>query len=175
MSDEPSIISLDQNSDDRENNRIYECRITRSDRYTNPDSIDNIIYENLSEINWEEKTYRILDVGSSSGEALQTLVTRLEEETEAEFQAYALDVNRDVIESAVEEDLRPVMAKSQNLPFKDDSFDIVISANLHLSPDDIEATVEEIDRVMNSTNGKTVLSQGYEEQDYEGLHQNKIT
>lgn len=174
MTDKPSIVSLNQNSDDRENNGIYECHVTRSDRYTNPDSIDNIIYENLSKTNWEEKTYRILDVGSSSGEALKTLVKRLEEETEAEFQAYALDVDREVIESASEEDLRPVMAKSQNLPFKEDSFDIVISANLHLSPDDIEATVEEIDRVMITANSKSVLSQGYEE-DYEGLHQNRIS
>lgn len=169
MSDDTRFISVDPDMEEKRNKGIYDSQITREDRYTNPESDDHIIYHELSDLDWENRTYRILDVGSSTGEALETLVERLEDETSANFQAYALDIDRDVLEAA-HEDMEAVRAAAQNLPFEDDSVDIVISANLYLRPEDIESTVHEIDRVMSSSDGKVVLSQGYRDQGYEGLH-----
>lgn len=170
MSDEPNFILIDQDAQEQVENGVYDCQTTREDRYTNPDSNDYIIYENLSDPEWREKTYRILDIGSSSGEALNSLVNQLEDETDANFEAYALDINWGELENAQENNLNTIRAKSQSLPFKEDSFDIVISANLYLGSKDIDVTVEEIDRVLKPSRGKAVLSQGYEEQGYVGLH-----
>jgi SAM-dependent methyltransferase len=169
VSDDTRFISVDPDMEEKRNKGIYDNQITREDRYTNPESDDYIIYHELSDLDWENRTYRILDVGSSTGEALETLVERLEDETSANFQAYALDIDRKVLEAA-HEDMEAVRAAAQNLPFEDDSVDIVISANLYLRPEDIESTVHEIDRVMGSSDGKVVLSQGYRDQGYEGLH-----
>ena len=169
MSEDPKFISVDPDMEEKRTNGIYDSQITREDRYTNPESDDHIIYHELSDLDWENRTYRILDVGSSTGEALETLVERLEEETPANFQAYALDIDRNVLEAS-DESIESVRARSQNLPFEEDSFDIVISANLYLRPEDIETTVQEIDRVLRPSDGNTVLGQGYSDQGYRGLH-----
>lgn len=174
MSDEPDFILAGSDTEEKLGSGVYDCQTTREDRYTNPDSNDHIIYHNLSGLEWRETTYRILDVGSSSGEALNNLVEQLEDGTDANFEAYALDIDQVELEKAKENNVNPFRAKSQALPFKEDSFDIVISANLYLRPEDIDATVEAIDRVMDSSRGKAVLSQGYEAQGYEGLHNGSI-
>lgn len=173
MDDDAAFISTDPGLEEKRDNGVYDVQITREDRYTNSDSYDSILYERLSELEWEDRTYRILDIGSSTGEALDKLLERLEEETPAEFQACALDVDGKVLEEA-QESSEPVRAKAQNLPFVEDSFDIVVSANLHLRPGDIDETIEEIDRVLKSPGGRAVLSQGYEQQGYQGLHKDSI-
>lgn len=169
MSDKIKFISVDPEMEEKRDKGFYDSQITKKDRYTSPKSDDFLIYDRLSGLEWESGTYRILDVGSSSGEALENLVERLEEETPAEFEAYAVDIDRDVLEAS-DESIESVRARSQNLPFEEDSFDIVISANLYLRPEDIETTVQEIDRVLRPSDGNTVLGQGYSDQGYRGLH-----
>jgi len=173
MSEDPKFISIDPDMEEKRDRGVYDSQITRGDRYTSPDSSDRVIYSRLSDLEWENRTYRRLGVGSSTGEALETLVERLEKETPADFEACALDIDRDVLETTQRE-MDTVRAKAQQMPFDDDSFDIVISANLYLNREDIEATVREIDRVMSSSDGKAVLSQGYSDQSYGGLHEESI-
>lgn len=169
MSDDTNFISVDSDMEEKRENGFYDIQATRKDRYTSNESKDHIIYDSLSNLEWEDRTYRILDVGSSTGEALDHLVERLEEETLGEFQPYVLDINQEVLGNA-QRPMEAVRAKAQNLPFEDDSFDLVISANLYLMPEDIESAVQEIDRVIDSSNGKAVLGQGYSDQGYRGLH-----
>ena len=120
----------------------------------------------------EGESYRILDVGSSSGEALDTLVDRLEVEKECSFEALALDVDDEMVGKCYEANSENVVrAAGQNIPLKSGSVDIVISSQLHLNSEDIEEVVEEVNRVLDSE-GYAVLSSGYGgNPDYRGMHQ----
>lgn len=174
MDDDKDFISIDPAIDEKREKGVYDIQTTIEGRYTSPESNDYIVYRELSDIEWSEETYRILDVGSSTGIALSDLVERLEKETPAEFQAYALDVDPESLKKSRERDITPILAKSQNLPFEDNAFDVIVSANLLLLQEDIDATIEEIDRVMDTSEGKVVLGQGYENQNYQGLHHGNI-
>jgi ubiquinone/menaquinone biosynthesis C-methylase UbiE len=170
----PKFIGLG-NSEQIERGRdngIYDITTTSEDRYINPESFDSRIYEELSEIDLEDRKYSILDIGSSSGEPLEELTRKLENETEGEFESYGVDVNQQMLEEI--DDAKPVKAMGQFLPFKQNSFDIIISANIHLEPEDTERIIQEINRVLDP-DGFSILSQGYNrEDDYRGLHQGRI-
>ncbi|MFB6115499.1 MAG: class I SAM-dependent methyltransferase [Candidatus Nanohalobium sp.] len=162
----------------RQEEGVYDATVTTPDRYINPEAYGSVIYRELSEnIDWSDESYRLLDLGSSSGEAVSKLAERLEAETEAEFEAYALDVDREMMERCFEySESRPVSGKAQQLPFRDRSIDILVSNQLNLIPEDIERVVEEANRVLRP-DGAAVLAEGYElpEADYTGLHRGNIT
>jgi SAM-dependent methyltransferase len=153
---------------------IYADTLTTPDRYVNEKSVDSMIYDCLSDVLEDGGSYRILDIGSSSGEALETLVERLEEEKECYFETLALDVNAKMVKRCNQNSIdHGILAAGQCIPLTSDSVDIIISNQLHLNSEDLEEVVEEANRVLDSE-GYAVLSTGYEKLDYRGIHKGRI-
>ena len=157
---------------------IYPYTTTSADRYTNPASFDHSIYTGVSEILQEDPgEYTVLDIASSTGEALDEMIKHLKDETSSELRSVALDVNRGVLQKCYsQENAETVQAAAQQLPLADDSIDIVVSSQLNLHDRFVEQAVEEINRVM-APEGYAVLSTGYvlEENDYRGRHSEEVT
>lgn len=176
---EESCIVLEPNSFEESMERgVYPHTTTSEDRYTNPASFDHSIYTGVSNILQEDPgEYVILDIASSTGEALKSMIDQLEDEYSSELRPVSLDVNRSVLQECYSQrNAEPVQGAAQQLPFTDDSIDIVVSSQLNLYDRFVEQAVEEINRVM-SPEGHAVLTTGYvlDENDYRGLHSEEVT
>ncbi|MFB6208685.1 MAG: hypothetical protein ABEJ56_00935 [Candidatus Nanohaloarchaea archaeon] len=64
-------------------NGIYPHMTTSRDQYVNPESVDHLIYTGLRDL-LENKSgeFTVLDIGSSSGEPLDEVAKKLQEEIE---------------------------------------------------------------------------------------------
>lgn len=92
----------------------------------------------------KQKTdYRsVLDIGCSAGGSLTLL-------TDENRQAYGVDVSQIAVSKAVLRDLQVTRASATNLPFEDNAFDLVVSADVfeHLHEDDAPRAAAEAIRV----------------------------
>jgi SAM-dependent methyltransferase len=178
----PAVILDSKGDEDSLEAGIYPCTVTRHDRYVNPESVDSIIYESLYQVLNSGESYRFLDIGSSSGEALDELAEKLEDEKDCSLETMALDINKEMAKQCYSSNADNVIcAAGQDLPLQPESVDIVISSQLHLKPTDIEEVVDEINRVLDSE-GYAVLSTGYGKENhysdninYRGIHKQEIT
>lgn len=140
----------------------YPVRVTRNQRYRW--LIDHYLD---GELDFDEDV-RLLDVGSSTGIATEDLAREIESNHSYSVEPYAFDINQMVLEECRDENRpEPVIGKAQNLPFKDNSFHLVVSDNLYLEECQIEQVASEIDRVMRK-DGLAALGRGYSE--FEGKH-----
>lgn len=140
----------------------YPIRATNNQRYRW--LIDHYLD---GELDFDEDV-RLLDVGSSTAVATEDLAREIESKHNYSVEPYAFDINQMVLEECRDENQpEPVMGNAQNLPFKDNSFHVVVSDNLFLEERQIEDIANEIDRVMNQ-GGIAALGSGYRE--FEGKH-----
>ncbi|QGA79968.1 class I SAM-dependent methyltransferase [Candidatus Nanohalobium constans] len=171
----PSFISLEPNIDERLDDGFYPIQTTSERRYTDEESVDYLVYESLSRILSDRSgEYNILDIGSSSGEALDNLTKKLSQETNCRFNELALDPSNEMSRKCYEDqDQSSFRAMGQKLPFETNSIDLVVSSQLHLNSDDIDRVVEEINRVLDPS-GYAVLSSGYNSRtNYQGIHRDE--
>lgn len=178
MSREDNYIALDEEAVEEDLDRgVYPLTTTSSDRYTDEMSNAYHIYENIAEhISEFENEVAVLDVGSSSAEALNSLVAELEEETSKDYRPLALDVNHDMMNRCAKNNgSNPIHATAQKMPIASNSVDIVISNQLNLREEDITKVVEEIDRVLDPE-GLAVLGDGFKtgSGNYRGTHRGGI-
>ncbi|MCJ7450662.1 MAG: class I SAM-dependent methyltransferase [Candidatus Nanohaloarchaeota archaeon QJJ-9] len=105
--------------------------------------------------------FYILDVGSSTGTALDYFAGRLEEEKNVNTVSISLDINRAVLGENRENGYsdRYVTGKAQELPFREDCFDYVICNGLigYLPREDQVETLKEVSRVLKE-DGKAGLA-----------------
>lgn len=157
---------------------IYPYTTTSARRYVDPKSVDHRIYSELKEIlSGESGDYTLVDAGSSSAEPLEEMVKKLEEETEAELNPVAVDINGDMLDRCRQEERADaVQGAAQYLPIQDNYVDLLVSSQLNLREKFIDRAVDEFNRVL-STDGYAVLSTGYsqEKNDYKGVHKGEIT
>lgn len=173
----PCFISLEPDIDEKLDDGFYPIQTTSERRYTDEESVDYLVYDSLSRVLSDRSgEYTILDIGSSSGEALDNLTKKLSQETNCEFNELALDPSNQMSRKCYEEqDQSSFRAIGQKLPFEANSIDLVVSSQLHLNSDDIDRVVEEINRVL-APGGYAVLSSGYDAKpNYRGLHQDEVT
>jgi len=146
---------------------------TSSDRYKG--IVDEVYSELKNRLDNEDDgfTYRILDVGSSLGVAVNGLKNRLNKKLiedpdeqsfeRADIEVHELDPERQAFDYTERHSNKilenPVQAVSQDLPYKDNSFDLTIS-NAALTPldeDEIKDSVDEFERVTD-TEGAVYVS-----------------
>jgi ubiquinone/menaquinone biosynthesis C-methylase UbiE len=86
---------------------------------------------------------RVLDLGSGTGRIAGALALRTEV-VATDLSMRSLALNRRTY------DLPVVAADSRNLPFRDNTFDVIVSCQVlqHLLPDDLEATLHACRRVL---------------------------
>lgn len=107
-------------------------------------SIQNQIFQaKLSGKHWLSllgKNKKILDVGCGNGEILENYGNN----------AYGIDINDEALSQAKERRVTAVKASATNLPFTDNSFDIVINMNLieHLYTEQAYELVKEAGRTL---------------------------
>lgn len=106
----------------------------------------------------DRDSVRMLDVGASTGEAPHGLATAIEQYTGMDVETVGYDVSRDALSAHHDPESgdhaymdHPVQGDARQLPFADDTFDIVTSKTL-LSRlkhgEDQSAALREIDRVL---------------------------
>lgn len=91
----------------------------------------------------------ILDVGSSTGEASRYFADQIESEYGVETNVIGADVGEKAANKAGTQLDAAVQADARNLPFEDDSFDIVTCKTLlsRIRPEDQAEALSEIERV----------------------------
>lgn len=101
-------------------------------------------------------TVHVLDVGSSTGEAIEQFLTAYQQEhPNTAFNAVALDAESSTLETARNEEQvdEVVQASGTHLPFESESFDIVVSSNYlphYASHDEQALAVNDMYRVLQS-------------------------
>lgn len=127
----------------------------RSERYdkqfdwVNDSNILDIMIENLS-----ERTGAILDLGAGTGAIAKHILKRCG----GDYKIIALDICQDMLNQINDIRIETVCSGVEELPFEDDSFDIVISRQCLHYVEDVEKALEEVNRVLKK-DGIFVLAQ----------------
>lgn len=132
--------------------RHFSARSEKYDKqldWVNDNNILDMMVENLS-----ERKGRILDLGAGTGAVAKHILKTYGND----YKIIALDICQDMLDQINDIRIETVCSGVEELPFEDDSFDIVISRQCLHYIEDVEKVLEEVNRVLKK-DGMFVLAQ----------------